>query len=65
MTEHEAIIEIKDRMQIFEPVDNEELESQIYGNMTIDEIVEALKDFNCLVGEIKQILRKTRDGNDN
>lgn len=65
MTEHEAIIEIKDRMQIFEPVDNEELESQIYGNMTIDEIVDALKDFNGLVGEIKQILRGIRNGNDN
>lgn len=58
MTEHEAIIEIKDIMQIYEPVDNEELESQIYSNMTIDEIVETLKDCNDLVGEIKQILRK-------
>lgn len=64
-TEHQAILEIKDIMQVFEPADNEDVETQFYGNMTIDEILETLKEFNVLVGEIKQILREVKDENIN
>lgn len=58
MTEHEAIQKIKDITQIFQAEDREDVDTMFYGQMTLDEIREALQDFNSLIGEIKQILRE-------
>ena len=64
MTEHEAIEEIKDRLGIFEPEDNEELEQKFYNSLTLDEILDELRDYNCLIGEIKQIFREIETSTD-
>lgn len=64
MTEHEAILQLKDITQVFQAEDREELEQKIYNQLTIDDICETLKEFNCLIGEIKQILREVEDGDD-
>lgn len=58
ITEHEAILQLKDIMQVFEPVDREDLDQQFYNQFTLDEILDNLQEINGLIGEIKQILRK-------
>lgn len=64
MTEHEAILNLKDITQVFQPEDREEIDQMFYNELTLDEIRENLQDFNCVIGEIKQILREVEDGND-
>ena len=61
MTEHEAILEIKDVTQIFQAEDRGDVDQWFYNQCTLDEIRENLQDFNCLIGEIKQILREVED----
>lgn len=58
ITEHEAILKLKDMTQVYQAEDREEVENMFYNNMTLDEILENLQDFNCVIGEIKQILRE-------
>ena len=58
MTEHEAILKLKDIMQEFQSEDRKDVDAMFYSQMTLDEIHEALQDFNRLIGEIKQILRE-------
>ena len=65
MTEHEAILNLKDITQVFQAEDREEVDNMFYNQLTLDEIRENLQDFNCGIGEIKQILREVEDGNDN
>jgi len=62
MTEHEAISEIKDILQIYEAADNDDLEQMFYNQLTIDDILDNLKLYNSLIGELKQILRRIEDG---
>ena len=62
MTEHEAILQLKDITQLFQAEDREELEQKFYNYATLDNIFETIKEFNCLIGEIKQILREVEDG---
>ena len=63
MTEHEAILQLKDITQLFQAEDREELDQIFYNQWTLDEIRETLQEFNCLIGEIKQILREVENGN--
>lgn len=58
MTEHEAILQLKDITQVFHAEDREEIEQMFYNQLTLDDILENLQDFNCVIGEIKQILRE-------
>lgn len=58
MTEHEAILKLKDIMQVFQPEDREEVDQMFYNQLTLDEIRDNLQEFNSLIGEIKQILRE-------
>lgn len=58
MTEHEAILLLKDITQVFQAVDREEVDQKFYNDFTLDDIRENLQEFNCVIGEIKQILRK-------
>ena len=62
MTEHEAILQLKDIMQVFQPEDREEVDQMFYNHLTLDEIRDNLQEFNCLIGEIKQILREVENG---
>lgn len=64
MTEHEAILNLKDIMQVFQAEDREEIDEMFYNQLTLDDIRENLQEFNCVIGEIKQILREVEDGND-
>ena len=64
MTEHEAILQLKDITQVFQAVDREEVDQMFYNQLTLDEIRDNIQEFNCLIGEIKQILREVEDGND-
>lgn len=64
MTEHEAILNLKDITQVFQAEDREEVDNMFYNQLTLDDIRENLQDFNCVIGEIKQILREVEDGND-
>lgn len=50
---------------MFQAEDREEVDNMFYNQLTLDEIRENLQDFNCVIGEIKQILREVEDGNDN
>lgn len=65
ITEHEAILKLKDITQVFQAEDREEVDDMFYNNLTLEEIRENLQEFNCVIGEIKQILREVEDGNDN
>ena len=58
ITEHEAILKLKDITQMFQAEDREEVDQMFYGQLTLDEIRENLQDYNCVIGEIKQILRE-------
>ena len=60
LSEHEAILEIKDRLEIFEPKSKDDLESDFYGNWSIDHILEELNDFNVLIGELHVILNSIK-----
>lgn len=62
MTEHEAILQLKDITQVFQAEDREEVDQMFYNQLTLDEIRDNLQEFNCLIGEIKQILREVEDG---
>lgn len=62
MTEHEAISEIKDILQVYKPADNDELENMFYSYLTVNDILDNLKEYNGLIGELKQILRRVEDG---
>lgn len=64
MTEHKAILKLKDITQVFQAEDREEVDQMFYNQLTLDEIRDNLQEFNCLIGEIKQILREVEDGND-
>lgn len=63
MTEHEAILQLKDVTQIFQAEDRGDVDQWFYNQWTLDEIREKLQDFNCLIGEIKQILREVENEN--
>ena len=62
LTEHEAILQLKDITQVFKAEDREEVDQMFYNQLTLDEIRDNLQEFNCLIGEIKQILREVEDG---
>ena len=64
ITEHEAILQLKDITQVFQAEDREEVDQMFYNHLTLDEIRDNLQEFNCLIGEIKQILREVDNGND-
>jgi hypothetical protein len=64
ITEHEAILQLKDITQVFQAEDREEVDQKFYNHLTLDEIRENLQEFNCLIGEIKQILREVEVNND-
>lgn len=55
ITEHEAILQLKDITQVFKPENREDLQQKFYNECTLDEIHEAVQEFNCVIGEIKQI----------
>ena len=61
MTEHEAILKLKDIMQVYQAADREEVEQMFYNQLTLDEILDNLQDYNCVIGEIKQILREVTE----
>lgn len=61
MTEHEAILAIKDLLQIYEVADNDDLENMFYNQLTLEDILDNLKEYNSLIGELKQILRRLKD----
>lgn len=61
MTEHEAILALKDLTQVFKAEDREEVDEKFYNYLTIDQILDNIQDFNCVIGEIKQILRSVED----
>ena len=61
ITEHEAILKLKDITQVFQAEDREEVDQMFYNQLTLDEIRDNLQEFNCLIGEIKQILREVED----
>ena len=63
MTEHKAILAIKDLLQIYEAADNDDLENMFYNQLTLEDILDNLKLYNSLIGELKQILRKVQDDN--
>lgn len=65
MTEHEAILNLKDITQVFQAEDREEVDNMFYNQLTLDEIRENLQDFNCVIGEIKQILREVDNDQSN
>ena len=56
MTEHEAILQLKDITQVFQAEDREEVDQMFYNQLTLEDIRENLQEFNCVIGEIKQIL---------
>ncbi len=60
LSEHEAILEIKDRLEIFQPKSKDELDEYFWGNWSIDQIHEELIDFNGLIGELHQILNSIK-----
>ena len=62
ITEHEAILKLKDITQIYQAESREDLENKFYNQLTLDEIFDNIQEFNVLLGEIKQILREV-DGN--
>lgn len=62
ISEHEAILKLKDLTQLFHAMDREELEQKFYNQCTLDEILEDIQEFNCVIGEIKQILREADNG---
>ena len=64
MTEHEAIIQLKDIMQVYQAADREEVDQMFYNQLTLDEILDNLQDYNCVIGEIKQILREVEEENE-
>lgn len=62
LSEHDAILEIKDCLEIFKPKSKDELESDFYDNWSIDQIFEELNDFNTLIGELHVILNSISVG---
>ena len=60
LSEHEAILEIKDRLEIFKPKSKDDLETDFYGNWTIDHILGELEDFNVLIEELHVILNSIK-----
>ena len=64
ITEHEAILQLKDITQVFQAEDREEVDQMFYNHLTLDEIRDNLQEFNCLIGEIKQISREVDNGTD-
>jgi hypothetical protein len=64
ITEHEAILKLKDITQVFNPEEREEIDQLFYNQLTLEDIRENLQDFNSVIGEIKRILREVEDGND-
>lgn len=62
ITEHEAILKLKDITQVFQPEDREDVDQKFYNQLTLDEIRDSIQELNCLIGEIKQILREVEDG---
>ena len=64
ITEHEAILKLKDITLAFEAEDREEVDQKFYNQLTLDDIRKSLQEFNCVIGEIKQILREVENGND-
>lgn len=60
LSEHEAILEIKDRLEIFKPKSKDDLETDFYGNWSIDYILGELNDFNVLIGELHVILNSIK-----
>lgn len=65
MTEHKAILEIKDRLQMWEAEDRDEVDQMFYNQLTLEDIRDNLQGFNSLIGELKQILREVEDGSIN
>lgn len=65
MTEHEAILEIKDRLQMWEAEDRDEVDQVFYNQLTLEDIRDNIQGFNSLIGELKQILREVENGKDN
>lgn len=63
MTEHEAILQLKDITQLYQAEDREDIDQWFYNQWTLDAIRENLQNFNCLIGEIKQILREVENDN--
>ena len=61
ITEHEAILKLKDITQVFQAEDRDEVDNLFYNQLTLDEIRDNLQEFNCVIGEIKQILREVED----
>ena len=49
---------------MFQAEDREEVDQMFYNQLTLEDIRENLQEFNCVIGEIKQILREVEDGND-
>lgn len=64
ISEHEAILKLKDITQVFQAEDREEIEQIFYNQLTLDEIYDCIQEFNCLIGEIKQILREVEGENE-
>ena len=64
ITEHEAILKLKDITQVFQAEDREEVDQMFYNHLTLEDIRENLQEFNCVIGEIKQILREVEDGDE-
>lgn len=61
MTEHEAILKLKDITQEFQAEDKEEIDQIFYNQLTLEDIRDNLQDFNRIIGEIKQILREVEE----
>ena len=51
---------LDDIMQPFQAMNQEELDDEIYNNLTIEEIRCNLQEFNGIIREIKEILSKGR-----
>lgn len=56
MTEHEAILKLKDIAKKFSPASDEELEQMFYDEVTLNEMFESVRLFNQTMGKINQIL---------
>jgi hypothetical protein len=54
-------LSFNDRKETME--DREEVDQMFYNQLTLEDIRENLQEFNCVIGEIKQILREVDDRN--
>lgn len=62
ITEHEAILKLKDITQELRAEDREVIDQAFYNKLTLEDIRENLQEINCLIGEIKQTLSEVEDG---